>query len=81
MHQKTSNLSDTQEAEEPRDEAVEVGEDCTGQSRQDRCRKRKLYLKTMLCCAMGFAIGFVSDNLFEFFLLLGLFTVFLFLDC
>lgn len=81
MHQKTSNLSDTQEAEEPRDEAVEVGGQGTGQEREERLEERKLYLKTMLRYTFFSLAGGLC---FRYPVVIGfalLFLLYLLLDC
>lgn len=64
--------------------------DCTevcDQEREDSCQKRgehcipksKVSLKTMFGIPVGLVFGFVADSLFELFLLLGIFAVYVLL--
>ena len=64
---------------DPWNEPVEVTENRADDRAEKRKAKIKYYLKPMLCSSIGLAIGFLSDNPFEFLLLLGLFGAYILL--
>ena len=62
-----------------RNDPIKVADNRTNNCAKKRSKKRKLNLKSLLCYAICFTIGFFADDPVEFLLLFGLFEAFVFL--
>ena len=68
-----------EEFKKPRNDSVKVAEKRTKNDRDQVIQKRKKYLKYAICSSFGSTVGFISDNLIEALLLLGLFGAYVLL--